>query len=229
MKLLFIPGSGAGRVFWNNQTVAFPGSEAAALPGHPEGAPCPTIEAYTAWLHDYVAARGYQDVVMAGHSLGGAVVLQYALTYPGAAKGLILIGTGARLRVHPTMLEALDNLPPDKNGLRRFMDRARGFGEENFAPEAYEETLNIGLAVVKNDLHACDRFDVMSRLGEIKIPTLVIVGEHDELTPAKFGRYLADHIAGAEFVLVPEAHHTVCLTHPGAVNQAIRSFLARLA
>jgi pimeloyl-ACP methyl ester carboxylesterase len=229
MKLLFVPGSGAGRAIWFNQTAAFPGSVAVALPGHPEGKACPTVDGYSTWLHEHIRTQGYRDVVLAGHSLGGGVVLDYAIRYPGELKGIVLIGTGARLRVNPVMTAALEKLPEDKDGLRRFLGRARGFGEQTLAPEAYEETLKIGLAVLKNDLRACDSFDVMARLPEIKIPALVIVGEHDDLTPVKFARYLAEHIAGAAFVEVPGAGHTLCVTHPDAVNDAIRTFLTGLA
>jgi pimeloyl-ACP methyl ester carboxylesterase len=56
------------------------------------------------WLRGYIHQKGYQEIVLAGHSLGGAIALLYVLKYPEELKALILIGTGGRLRVHPMIL-----------------------------------------------------------------------------------------------------------------------------
>ncbi len=70
MQLVFIHGSGGCRESWKSQTQHFEGSEAINLPGHPDGDLCPTIEEYTQWLHRYVQGKGYEDLVLIGHSLG---------------------------------------------------------------------------------------------------------------------------------------------------------------
>ncbi len=104
MKLLFIPGSGSGKEAWLYQTEYFTGSEAVALPGHPEGEPCSSVEDYVAWLWDYIHQQQYPEVVLIGHSLGGAIAQLYGLKYADEVKALVLSGTGARLRVHPDTL-----------------------------------------------------------------------------------------------------------------------------
>jgi pimeloyl-ACP methyl ester carboxylesterase len=81
MKLLFVPGSGAGGQNWALQTPHFPDSEAISLPGHPDGEPCNSIAEYAEWLHGYIRKKDYRDVVLAGHSLGASIALQYALKY----------------------------------------------------------------------------------------------------------------------------------------------------
>jgi pimeloyl-ACP methyl ester carboxylesterase len=74
-KLIFIHGSGNTSKVWHYQLEHFPDAEAVNLPGHLSlGEPCTSVEDYTVWLHDYITERGYLAPVLAGHSLGGAIV-----------------------------------------------------------------------------------------------------------------------------------------------------------
>jgi pimeloyl-ACP methyl ester carboxylesterase len=69
----------------------------------------------------------------------------------------------------------------------------------------------------------------MAEIHTIKLPTLVIGGSEDEMTPVKYAHYLASQIKGAREVIVPGAAHWVLAEKPKEVNQAIESFLAELA
>jgi pimeloyl-ACP methyl ester carboxylesterase len=84
------------------------------------------------------------------------------------------------------------------------------------------------VGVTLGDFRACDRFDVMARLGEIRLPALVVVGEDDRLTPPRYAELLARGIAGARLSRIPRAGHYVSLEQPEAVNHAIGNFLADL-
>ena len=61
MKLLFIPGSGSGKEAWVYQTKYFTGSEAIALPGHPEGEPRSSVDEYVDWLRAYILQNFASD------------------------------------------------------------------------------------------------------------------------------------------------------------------------
>jgi pimeloyl-ACP methyl ester carboxylesterase len=65
----------------------------------------------------------------------------------------------------------------------------------------------------------------MDSLAEIKVPTLVVVGAVDRLTPVKYARYLAEHIPDARLVTVERAGHMVMLERPEQVVQAVREFV----
>jgi pimeloyl-ACP methyl ester carboxylesterase len=65
----------------------------------------------------------------------------------------------------------------------------------------------------------------MDRVGEIKVPTLIVVGTEDKLTPVKFSRYLHKKIAGSELLEVEGAGHLVMAERPDIVNPAIQRFL----
>ena len=105
MKLVFLHGAGNSSLSFYYQLRHFRNSKAIELPGHPTGKACTTIDGYLEWVRGFNAARRYKDVVLCGHSMGGAIALLYALRYPEELRGIILIGTGARLRVHPDYLQ----------------------------------------------------------------------------------------------------------------------------
>jgi pimeloyl-ACP methyl ester carboxylesterase len=228
MKLLFIPGAACGRKAWLCQTQYFTDSEAVALPGHPEGKPCSSVTGYAAWLRDYIRERRYQDVVLAGHSMGGAVAQRYALDYGDEIEALILIGTGARLRIRPDLLESVREMAAGKLKWRDYLEERHRTTVPEVRQAIIEERMQIGPAMMLNDLLACDKFDVMDKIRAIRLPTLVITGCEDELAPVKYAHYLASQIEGAREVIVPGAAHWVLTERPQEVNQAIAGFLAGL-
>ena len=228
MKLIFIHGSGGSKYSWYYQTKHFPDADAIELPGHPEGEPCTSVEAYVEWLKGYIDEKGYRDVVLAGHSLGGAVAQLYALTYPEDMAGLILIGSGARLRVHPMYLEGLEKAKEDPASFVQ----AHEEGWKDLAPEVRdllrERASQIGPAVTLSDMQCCDRFDIMDRVHEIKLPTLALCGTEDVMTPPKYAKYVADRIEGARQVIIEGGTHSVALEKPDEVNKAVEDFLATI-
>ena len=224
MQLLMVHGSGQNELTYHYQTAHFSNADAVNLPGHPDGAPCDSIGGYADWVREYAQARGYPPFVLCGHSMGGAIALDYALRYPADLAGLALIGTGARLRVHPDYLN-------------RCLDEAQWRAEapayydainRELAPQLTARALQSGPLVEHNDLAACDRFDVMARVREIAVPALVIVGQDDVMTPVRYAEYLGRELPDAEVAVIPGAGHFVTLEQPAAVNAAIARFLARL-
>ena len=228
MKLIFIHGSGSYGDAWHYQTEHFPDADAIDLPGHPDGELCTSIEAYVEWLKGYIDGKGYRDVVLAGHSLGGAIAQLYALTHPGDLAGLILIGTGARLRVHPTFLEALEKAKDHPTMFAKMREMGREDLDPDMRQRLREKDMEVGAGAALSDMQCCDRFDIMDRVHEIAVPTLVLCGSVDEMTPPKYGTYLAEKIAGARQVMIEGGTHSFPQEKPEEVNRAIDEFLASL-
>lgn len=228
MKLIFIHGSGGCKEAWYYQTKHFPDADAIDLPGHPDGEPRTSVEGYVDWLRGYVQERGYRDVVLAGHSLGTAVAQLYALRYPDDLKGLILICGGARLRVHPMYLEMLEKAKSDVAMLEGFLAMGWELIDPEFRKVLQRRALENGPAVFLNDMLCCDKFDIMDRLYEIKLPALALCGSEDIMTPPKYTKYLADNIEGARGVIIEGGTHMVFAEKPDEVNQAIADFLSSL-
>jgi len=228
MRLLFIPGSGAGQEAWTYQTDYFRDSEAIALPGHPDGQPCTSIDDYVEWLRGYVHRQGYKDVVLAGHSLGGGIAQLYGLKYGNELRALILIGTGARLRVRPDILASVKAMIGDDAAWRKYLEDLHSAADPETRRTVVEARMKIGPAVLLNDFLCCDKFDIMDKVQNIKLPTLVLCGTEDVMTPVKYANYLADKIAGSVMVVIDGGTHSVFLEKPKEVNQAIENFLAKL-
>lgn len=225
MKLVFIHGSGGSKESWKHQTDYFKDSEALNLPGHPDGEALETIDECVEWLHEYFTDKGYTDLVIAGHSLGGGIALLYGLKYPEHVKGLIPVGSGARLRVHPQYLEELEKAIADPEGSPVLREGPSGLIDPELAETMARRSEENGPEVRLKDLLACDRFDIMDRLGEIDIPTLVICGTEDIMTPPKYSHFLADNMPKARAIIIPGGSHMVYVEKPEEVNRAIDEFL----
>jgi pimeloyl-ACP methyl ester carboxylesterase len=244
MKMVFVHGSGGTGIVWKHQTEFFRDADAVNLPGHlSAGEACTSVEEYAEWLHDYVQSRGYVRPVLAGHSLGGGIVLQYALDYPDDVGGLMLVGTGAKLRVAPHVLEAIrKGIEDPESWLSEFigaqllavedvvfhvMAREAGL-DKSLREQILADVGQVGARVQLNDFLCCDRFNVMDRLQEIKAPTLVLAGSLDVLTPPKYGAYLAEHIEGAKMVVIEGGTHHFFAEKPEQTNRAISHFIKSL-
>ena len=229
MKLVFIHGAGNTGLVWHYQAEYFADSDAVSLPGHPEGNACTSVDDYAEWLYRYVQQKGYSQPVLVGHSMGGAVAQMYALKYPTGVKGLVLIGTGARLRVRPDFLEFIEaNIDSPATWLKGFVEPSYSRVAPAVRDRVIDKMVEVGPAVQLNDFRCCDRFDIMDKVHQIEVPTLVICGTEDDMTPVKYARYFADKIAGSNLVIVEGGSHLVFLEKPDEVNRAIEDFLRGL-
>jgi len=228
VKLIFIHGSGGCKEVWYYQTRHFPEADAVALPGHPYGEPCASVDSYVEWLRGYIRDSGYHDLVLAGHSLGGAIALLYALKYPEDLEGLILIGSGARLRVGTMYLEMLEQAKSNRSIFEDFFHKSYESIEPELRDVLLRKAWESDPAVLLNDMLCCDRFDIMDRVHEIKLPTLALCGSEDIMTPPKYTKYLASKIEGARYVIIEGGTHMVFAEQPMVVNQAIEDYLNSL-
>ena len=228
MKLVFIHGAGNSSLSFYYQLRHFRNSKAIDLPGHPDGIPCNSIEGYLEWVRGFVKARRYKDVVICGHSMGGAIAQLYALKYPDELKGLILIGTGARLKVGQEHFEKAQDI---SDPVSMWVDSQKGYFK-GVEPDLYQllvqRAAQIGPDVGLNDLLCCDRFDVMSEVSKINLPTEIIAGSIDELTPVKFADYLTTNISNSQEHVIQGGDHFLQLQFYQQVNATIDQFLARI-
>lgn len=232
-SLVFVHGAGGTHRHWGNQLQGLRGGALYALdlPGHGRsgGEAERSIHGYAEFLLDFLRASGAGRATLVGHSMGGAIVQHLALNHASEVQGLILVGTGARLRVLPSLLEGvLIDFEPTVEALLGYAYSASA--PKQLVESAREEWLANAPEVVHSDFLACDGFDVMQRLGEIRCPTLVLCGENDQLTPPKYSRYLEENVPDARLAIIPNAGHMLMLEQPERVNQAIEEFLrARIA
>jgi pimeloyl-ACP methyl ester carboxylesterase len=229
MKLILISGAGGTAEFWQYQTEYFPNAEAVNLPGHPDGELCTSVEDYTDWLWSYILDQGYSAPVLAGHSMGGAIVQMYALRCSKDISGLVLIGTGARLRVAPQILSLVqEGIENPSVWVRDFLEFQFSRIDPVMKEKLINKSLELGAKVQLNDMLCCDKFDIMDKVDQIEVPTLILCGSEDEMTPPKYTSYLAAKIKGSRLTVIDGGTHFVFAEKPEAVNQAIEEFLSNL-
>jgi pimeloyl-ACP methyl ester carboxylesterase len=227
MQLVFIHGSGGTGKVWAYQLQRFPDALAVTLPGHPEGSACESIEAATAWLRAELGGR--QDLVLVGHSLGGAIALQYALDHPEELAGVVLVGSGARLRVHPATLGALEQMIDSPDAFPQMMEDTWKKVPGELAGKLMQQAIVLGPLPFLQDLRICDRFDIIERLSEIQLPILAIVGSEDVMTPPKYSEFLRDQMPDVAVEVVEGGTHYVFAEFADRVNDGIEGFIGRLS
>jgi pimeloyl-ACP methyl ester carboxylesterase len=196
------------------------------LPGHGESPP-PGREIIDDYAQDVLAflqAEGWSSVDLVGHSMGGVISQCLAINSPTQFRRLALVATGARLKVVPVLFDLLPNQPELAFGaIRQF-----GFGQDA-KPEIVEATIQLMLAgdpvVAYHDFKACACWDGVDRLAHITAPTLVVAGDEDKLTPARWNEALAAGITGAKYVLLPRTGHMIPLEREQELAQLLADHL----
>jgi pimeloyl-ACP methyl ester carboxylesterase len=227
-QYVFIHGAGGSSSAWYFQKELENAMEIILLdlPGHGKSrGPAPdTIEGIREAVYETLCSLNIAQCFIAGHSMGGAAAMSLALAYPSLVKGLILIGTGARLRVAPEFLEGIQK---DKEKTVRMIVEV-AFGRKT--PPALKESgvremMKCDALTILSDYHACDRFDIMATAARISAPTLILCAQSDLLTPPKYSEYLNSQIKGSRIELIEGAGHLMMLEKPAEVNKLIREFV----
>jgi pimeloyl-ACP methyl ester carboxylesterase len=224
VTLLFIHGAGFFGDVFAAQTADFAESHAPDLPGHGTAGQPESVGEFASFIARYVSERALRDVVLCGHSLGGAIAMQTALDRAIPLKAVVLLGCGARLRVAPAFLQGFQS---------DFESTAREVASYFFAeptPARIEWAVGcmrrVGQGQTLRDFRACDAFDVLERLGEISVPVLALTGEADKMTPPKFTHALADRVPRGQARILGRAGHFSMVERPAETNEAIRTFLS---
>ncbi len=231
LPIIFVHGAGGTSHKWAAQLPHLSkrfNPIAVDLPGHgnSDGQGFNLIADYSAFIKAFADALNLNNFALAGQSMGGGVTLDFAFRYPELLKAMVLIDTGARLRVAPDFLETmrLGHNPPNLIQLAYSSKTPEDViinGEKDF-----KSTSN---PVRYGDFLACDAFDLRASLAEIRVPALVICGEEDLLTPLKSSEFLKDNLPLASLDIIPNAGHMSMIEQPEAVNMAIETFLHTLA
>ena len=227
--VLFIHGAGGGQYSWSSQK-AFLGKHLTPiileLPGHGEstGEGEEEIGRYADHIVSFLRAMRLSKVSLVGHSMGGAIAQALALTRPEMIRKIVLVGTGARLRVVPMIL---NGILEDFEGTVRKITRF-AFSRK-VSPVLFERSLSdlrrCRPEVLHRDFLACNRFDLTAEVERIGLPTLVVCGDEDEMTPLKYSEFLHHRIKGSKLEVLPNAGHMVMMEVPQAFNEKVGTFL----
>jgi pimeloyl-ACP methyl ester carboxylesterase len=228
--LILIHGAGGSFLSWHPYLRRLAGETVYTLdlPGHGESQDGgrQSIEEYAAEVGAFIEESRILKPVIAGHSMGSAVAMTLALNEPEKYSGLVLLGAGAKLRVSPLILEKAGS--PDT-----FPEAVALVNENSFNPDVPKDLLRLSnenmlktdRQTLLGDFLACDSFDVMDRVASIQLPTLILCGTLDIMTPPKFSKTLAEKIPNSRLRLVEKAGHMLALEQPEEVAGSLKDFL----
>jgi len=195
----------------------------------------PTMAAYVSAIAGFLDRMKIEKAVFAGCSMGGYILFELLRSYPDRVEGLILCDTRAEADAsdaRETRMQAIQIVR--EYGLAPV---AQGMIPKLLCPNTLESNPDlvseIESAILSNQpegiIHAqqamSDRTDSVQTLHSIGIPTLILVGESDELTPPDLARSMHEMIRGSRLEILPKAGHLSPLEQPQAANTAIRTFL----
>jgi pimeloyl-ACP methyl ester carboxylesterase len=208
------------------------------LPGFGESPAAPfSVEGVADVVAEFLAALGISKAVVCGLSMGGYVALALARKHPDALAGLILADTRAGVddsttRANRTRSIALATEKGTAAVLAGMLPKVFSSHTHAQKPDVVARVKEIAArqpaASTAAALEALrDRPDANRGLKAVAVPTLVLVGEYDSITPPLSAANLSAQIEGSTLVHIPDAGHLSNLENPDAFNAAVRTFLTR--
>ena len=202
------------------------------LPGHgrSSGAPLPTIADMADWTAALLDASGAEKAKLVGHSMGSLIALETATRHPAKVSALSLIGTAAAMTVGPDLLKAAE--ANDQAAIDMVSIWGLGFQAELGGSLAPGLWMHSGAqrvlercrpGVLFSDLSACNGYQgALAAAAQIKVPTTLILGERDMMTPARAGKTLAAALPNSCTVVLRGAGHMMMVERPDELLAALQ-------
>ena len=231
--VILIHGAGGNHLSWPPQIrrMADERIYALDLPGHgkSEGVGRQSIDEYVDDVIMFMKELKLRAAVVVGISMGSAIALTLALKFPKKVLGLGLLGSGSKLRVDSSILETAGN--PNT-----FESAVEMINENCFSKDTPQSLLNLSKRqmleirppVLLGDFLACNEFDVTSQLEKIDVPTLIICGAEDKMTPLKYSELLSAGIVNSQLHVVDHAGHMVMAEQPDIVANLLKQFIDKI-
>lgn len=178
------------------------------------------LEKYVEWLKKIV---NEDKVILIGHSNGGRIALSFAEKYPDMVDRLILIDSAGiyhnelPIRLKRFIFESLAKIGKkftNSETLKKFIYKLAREGDYKNATVAQRQTM---LNLIHTDLSPI--------LSEIKVPTLIIWGENDKVTPLSDGKLIQKLIKNSYLNIISGARHSPQFTHPKEVVKIINEYI----
>jgi pimeloyl-ACP methyl ester carboxylesterase len=237
--LVFIHGAGSDRTGWRLQTRYFAhhGRSVLAidLPGHgrSQGACLTSIEALADFIPKLLDAAGVDKAALIGQSMGALTALECGARHPERVWALALLGIAATMPVHPELLDAahkhehksMELIAHWGIGRKLAMGGMRTPGlwltGEVLRVSEQAQPGSIGV-----DMAACNAYQgALAAAEKIACPTMFILGDADQMTPASKARALIDKVQGARLVVIKGTGHMIATERPDETLAALKEIV----
>jgi pimeloyl-ACP methyl ester carboxylesterase len=239
--IVFIHGFPLNKSMWNEQVEALKDNYrviAYDIRGH--GNSDPGIDDFfiELFVHDllrFMEKLRIQKSILCGLSLGGYIALNAVLKYPDRFDGLILNDTQCIAdtpEIKENRCTAIIRIK--EQGVEQYADESikklfapeSFIKKENVIAEVKEMTINTPKQTLCNTLHAlAERKETCSRLQEINVPVLIMVGKEDKITPIAAAQQMHEKILNSKLEIIQHAGHLSNLENPPAFNTHLVKFL----
>lgn len=240
VPILLLHGFPHDRTLWEAQLAAPPAGARLLAPdlpgfGESESAEVPSLDHWADWVAATLEALALERAVIGGLSMGGYLALAFWRRHPQRVQGLVLADTRAgadspegqakrvamqaqALKEGPAAIAAA--MLPGMVGKTTRAERPR-------AVEYLDAMMRrASVAAIHDALEAMrTRADSTPTLATIAVPTLVICGEEDALTPVKESEAMHAAIPDAQLAVIPGAGHASCVEHPAAFNAVLSGWI----
>ena len=237
--VIFIHGAGMDHSVWSLQTryFAFHGQNVLAidLPGHGRtpGPALATIPEMADWVITLLDALDIKEAAFVGHSLGSLISFDAAARYPKRVTAIALLGTSIPMGVTDLLLNAAKNNDHAAYDMVTIWGHSQdGQTGASKAPGLWMTGGSVSLlersapGILHSGLNAANEYrNGLDLAGNIKCPTLLILGARDSMTPAKAAKPLADAIPHARTIILPGCGHMMMAEQPDEVLDALISIL----
>ncbi|MEH7344749.1 alpha/beta hydrolase [Bacillus sp. JJ1532] len=191
-----------------------------------------TIEKFSEDLRKLMESLNITSAVLVGLSMGGAIVQRFALDHPNLVRALILVGTTAYglgpMVQAKNVINRIDEIGIEEASKEVIRHSFSSTTSQSVVKWAENEVIKTPKHVAKQAIRSLDSFDVRQEIHSLNIPTMIIVGEEDDITPVKESEYLYDNIKGSELYIISKAAHFPMLEQPFEFNSHMLKFLSGL-
>lgn len=188
------------------------------------------LDDYLFWLQDWIRNKNLDDFFLLGHSFGGSIAIKYAAQRPKQLRGLILVNSaGVRKRL---TLKKLIFLPIAKIGKLVFFIPPLCFFKKPavwlFYTFIREKDYYQANPVMKKTLKIIFKEDLRKISKRVKVPSLILWGEKDKLTPLVHGRLFNQKIAKSKLIVYDNVGHNLPFVKTRELIEEIKNFCFQL-
>lgn len=231
MPIVFIHGAaGDSRIFSSQLRFFSPEftSVAIDLPGHGKSifdSPV-SMDMYISAVREVIRSEGFNEVILVGHSMGGALCMQIAAEKIIPLAALVLVSTGIVLPVSDKLRSMIDN------DVELFIDTLVGMTftkKSEFIANLVKRGIDSRmLSIIKNDLEICSRLNLAGIVEKIDIPSLVIANSEDMVLPSDITKSLYGKIKNSRYIEFAAAGHVPFFEEKALFNAALAHFILEI-